>query len=220
MLRATAPEPSIFVEVVDQADFAFFAGLEEDRAGAVAEDDAGGAVGVVDDAGHDVRADDENVLLHAGLDELGADLEGVREAGAGGGEIEAPGVGSAEFVLHEAGGGGKHHVWRHRRDDDDFDVRRGEAALGEAELCGFNGEIAGGDAGGDDVALADAGALGDPLVAGGDHGLQVFVGEEFGWDVGPTEEILARTGVRGFRVKLKWITSTTNAHQAYKTLSG
>ena len=57
--------------------------------------------------------------------------------------------------------------------------------FGKADLCGFNGEVAGGGAGGDDVALADAGALGDPLIRGGDHGFEVFVGEELGWDVDP-----------------------------------
>jgi hypothetical protein len=34
------------------------------------------------------------------------------------------------------------------------------------------------------VALADAGALGDPLVVGGDHFFKVCVGEEAGWNVG------------------------------------
>ena len=81
------------MEVIDEADFTVSARLEEDGSCAVAEDNAGGAVGVVDDAGHDVGTDDEDLFLHAGLDEFGADLKGVREAGAGGGEIKAPGVG-------------------------------------------------------------------------------------------------------------------------------
>jgi hypothetical protein len=34
------------------------------------------------------------------------------------------------------------------------------------------------------VALADAGALDDPIVVGGDHFLEVGVGEEAGWDEG------------------------------------
>src|SRR6185437_883951 len=93
------------VPEVDEADLAFLTGLEQDCARAVAEEDAGGAVGVVDDGAHDVGADDENLFVRAGFDELGADLQGVGEAGAGGGEVKAPGAGGSELVLHEAGGG-------------------------------------------------------------------------------------------------------------------
>ena len=158
-----------FVPEVDEADFAFFAGFEQDRARAVAEDDAGGAVGVVDDGAHDVGADDEDFFVRAGFDELGADLEGVGEAGAGGGEVETPGAFGAELVLHEAGGGGEEHVRRDGGDDDGFDFGGVDAAGGEALAGGFDGEIAGADTLVDDVALADAGALGDPLVVGGDQ---------------------------------------------------
>ena len=148
---------------VDEADLAFGAGLEQDRAGAVAEEDAGGAVGVVDDGAHDVGADDEDLFVRAGFDELGADLQGVGEAGAGGGEVEAPGAGGAELVLHEAGGGGEEHVGRDGGDDDGFDFGGLDAAGGEAAARGFDGEIAGGNALVDEMPLADAGALDDPL---------------------------------------------------------
>jgi len=173
-----------FVVEVNEADFAFFAGLEEDSAGAIAEDDAGGAVGVVDDGTHDVGADDENFCVCAGFDELGTHLEGVGEAGTGGGEIEAPRVGGAELVLHEAGGGGEGHVRGDGGDDDGFDLGSINAALSQADFGGFGGEIAGGYAFVDQVTLTDAGALGDPLVVGGDHLFEVCVGEQAGWDVG------------------------------------
>ncbi len=173
-----------FVVEVDEADFAFFAGLEEDCAGAVAEDDAGGAVGVVDDGTHDVGADDEDFFVGAGFDELRAHLKGVGEAGAGGGEIETPGVGRAKLVLHQAGGGGEGHVRGDGGDDDGLDFGGVDAALGEADLCGFDGKIAGGNALVDEVTLTDAGALGDPLIVGGDHLFEVCVGEQAGRDVG------------------------------------
>ena len=70
-------------------------------------------------------------------------------------------------------------------DDDGFDFGGVEAAPGEAVARGFNGEIAGCGAGVDDVALADAGALGDPLVVGGDHGFEVGVGQQARWNISP-----------------------------------
>ena len=116
---------------------------------------------------------------------LAPTLEGVEEAGAGGGEIEAPGAGGAELVLHEAGGGGEEHVGGDGGDDDGVEFAGVDAAaLARQILGGFGGEIAGGDAGVDDVTLADAGALDDPLVVGGDHFFEVGVGEQAGRDVG------------------------------------
>ena len=114
--------------------------------------------------------------MGAGLDEFCPDLQSVGKAGAGGGEIETPGVGYAELVLHKAGGGREGHVGRDGGDDDDFDFAGVNAAPGEADLRSFNAEIAGGNAFIDDVALANAGALSDPFIAGGDHLCEVCVG--------------------------------------------
>ena len=169
---------------IDEADFSLFAGLEQDSTGAVAKDDAGGSVGVVDDGAHDVGANDEDLFVRSGFDELCSHLEGVGEARAGGGEVETPGVGSAELILHEAGGSRKGHVGSDGRDDDGFDFGGVDTAAGEADFGGFDGEIAGGDPFLDQVTLADAGAFGDPLVVGGDHFFEVCVGEQAGWNIG------------------------------------
>ena len=169
-----------FVMEVDHAVLAVGGGFEEDCAGAVAEEHAGGAVGVVDDGGHGVRADDEDFFLGAGLDELRAHLEGVDESGTGGGEVEAPGALGAEAILDEAGGGGEEHVGGDGADDDDFNFGGIDAAFGEAAAGGFDSHVAGGHAGLDDVTLFDADAGGDPLVGGVDHFFEVCVGEEAG----------------------------------------
>ena len=66
--------------------------FQHDGAGAVAEEDAGGAVGVVDEAGEGVDADHQHALVEPGLDELAAGDEGVDETGAGRAEIERAGV--------------------------------------------------------------------------------------------------------------------------------
>ena len=72
------------MEEIDHTEFAFFCWLDQYCAGAVAEKDAGGTVGVVEDRGHGVGADDENLGVRAGFDELHACLQCVDEAGAGG----------------------------------------------------------------------------------------------------------------------------------------
>ena len=51
---------------------------QHDRAGAVAEQNARRAIGVVDDARHHVGADDERVLDRAGRDHLIADASASR----------------------------------------------------------------------------------------------------------------------------------------------
>ncbi len=123
--------------------------------------------------------------MGAGLDELGADLESVDEAGAGGGEIEAPGTGGPDFFLHEAGGRGEEHIRRDGGDDDGFDFGGFDAALAEEIAGGFGGEVAGGYPFVDDVTLADAGAVGDPFVVGGDHLFEIGVSEKAWRNVGP-----------------------------------
>ena len=63
---------------------------QDDGAGAVTEQDARGSVRVVDDARHDVRADDQRVLVHTVGDELRRRGEGIGEARARGPQVEAP----------------------------------------------------------------------------------------------------------------------------------
>ena len=167
-----------FVMEIDHAQFALRSGLDEDCAGAVAEEDAGGAVGVVDDGRHGVGADDEDFFVLARLDELATHLQGVDEAGAGGGDVESPGAFGAEAILHETGGGGEEHVGGDGADDDDFDIGGIDAALGEAEFGGFYSHVAGGHAGLDDVPLLNADAGGDPLIGGFNHFFQIGVGEK------------------------------------------
>ncbi len=154
------------------------AGFEEDCARAVAEDDAGGAVLVIDDAAHHVRADDEDPIVGAGLDELRADGERVEKPAAGGGEIEAPGPRRAELVLDQAGGRGKHHVRGDGPDDDEIDVVRSDSPTVESLLGCRGGELRGARPGGGDAPLPDPGARHDPFVRRVDHCLQVVVAQD------------------------------------------
>ena len=61
-----------------------FVGLEDDRAGPIAEENAGGAVAPVGDAGERLGPDDQCVLIDTGRDEVGGHAEAVDKAGAAG----------------------------------------------------------------------------------------------------------------------------------------
>ena len=185
MLEEVAAGAVDFAQEIDEAapSSALGGGFDQHGAGAIAEQDAGGAVGVVDDAAHGVGADHQHLLMRAGGHQVGAGGEAVDEAGAGGDQVEAPGAARAERVLHQAGGGGEEHVRRDGADDDGVDVGGANAALGERATGGFDGHVGGGHFGGGDVALADAGALDDPLVVGLDHLFEVLVGEHARRDI-------------------------------------
>jgi len=139
--------------------------------------------------------------VRAGLDELGADLQCVDKAGAGGGEVEAPGAGCADLFLHEAGSGGEEHIRRDGGDEDGLDLGGVNAAAAQAVARGLGGEVAGGYALVHDVALMDAGALDDPLVVGGDHLLEVGVGEKAGRNVSSYRRDLGADAVPGLQLQ-------------------
>ncbi len=163
---------------VDQPDLALFRGFDQDRTGAIAEDDAGRAVGVVDDRRHGVSADDQDLGVSSGLDQLGAHLQGVEKTGARRGKVEAPGAVGAELVLNQAGGRGEEHVGRNRGDNDHLYFAGRDASLGKAAARCFHGHVTGRHAWLDQVALADAEALHDPLVRSVYHGCQIGVVED------------------------------------------
>ena len=76
-------------------------GLEHHRAGTVAEEDAGGAVGVVGVAGERLGADHHCCRDLSRDDELAGDVQGVEEARAGGRDVEAGRVLDAERRLDD-----------------------------------------------------------------------------------------------------------------------
>jgi trehalose synthase len=154
------------------------------RAGAVAEEHARGAVLVVDDARHDVGADDERAVVRAARDHLQADRQREGEARARRAEVEAPRVHRADLVLQQAGGAREHHVGGRRADDDEADVGRRDARLRDGRERGLLREVGRRHPRVHDVTLPDAGALQDPLVGGVDHLLEVGVGQQPGRHVG------------------------------------
>ena len=167
------------------AIFVFAGRLDQYGAGAVAEEHAGGAIGVVDNAAHGVRADDQDLLVSAGCHQVRADRGAIHKAGTGGNQIETPRPARANAILHQAGGGWKHVIRRHRANDDGVDFRSFHAALGERAPGGGNGQIGGSYVGGRDVTFADSGAFENPLIIGFDQFLQVVIGKKSGRGIAP-----------------------------------
>ena len=177
-----------FADEIDepQVVLAIAGGLDQDSAGAVAEQDARGAVGIVDDAAHGIGADHEDLPVRAGGHQVRARGEAVDESGAGGDEIESPGATRADAVLHQAGGGGEEVVRRDRADDDGVELGRCPCrAAARAHLAASMAMS--------EVAISGPAMwrsripvrLHDPLVVGLDHLFEVLVGEHAGRSVAP-----------------------------------
>jgi hypothetical protein len=153
-------------------------GRDHDRAGAIAEDHAGRAILVVDDARHDVRADDEDVVVRAARHELARGRQRIGERRRGRAQIEPPRVVRADLVLDQARRARKHHVRRHRSDDHDADIPRRQPRGGDRLDRSLFPQVGRRDAGIDDMPLPDAGPLQDPVVGCFDHLLEIGIGQQ------------------------------------------
>ena len=156
------------------------AGGEHDGPGPVAEQDAGGSVGVVQEAGQELRADDQRVPGHAGRDVGAGRRVGVHEARAGRCDVERGCPGVADRLLHQGRGRGHPVVRRQRRQDDQVDVVGNEPRGVDRAQCRDRRHRRGGLVRRGHMPLADPGAADDPLVVGVDHALEVRVGQDLG----------------------------------------
>ena len=152
-----------FMNEIDHALGVVLGRLQDHRARAVAKYHAGGAIGVVDDRRHYVRSNHHDFFVGSGRDELRPGLQRINECGAGGGKIESPDSLCAQLVLHQAGGGGEKHVRRDRGHNDASSSEGSRPRWASARLQ-LRSRVAGGDAFFHDVALANAGALHNPVV--------------------------------------------------------
>ncbi len=189
-VQVAGPGAVHLVREVEDAG-AVLARLEDHRPRGVAEEDAGRAVLEVEDRRHHVRADHHHLRVPAGLDELRPHGEGVDEAGAGGRDVEAPGLLRPDPVLDEAGGGREEHVRGGGGDDDEVELVRPDAAPAEGVLRRQGRDRARGGARLDDVPPLDPGAGADPLVRGVDDLLEVGVRHH------PLRDVRPERGDRG-----------------------
>ena len=130
----------------------------------VTEQHGGGAVGPVHDGRELLRGDDEHLLCLLGRDESFRDIERVQEAGARGLNIEGGGVLGAEQRLQVTRLRGEQPVGRAGRHHESIDIGRREAGLLEHLLRRGLAHAGVGLVGPGHPALADAGALPDPLI--------------------------------------------------------
>ena len=153
-------------------------GLDQHGAGAVAEQHAGVAVGVVDDAAHGVGADHQHFLVRAGGDQVRAGGQPVDEAGAGRDQVEAPGALRAELFCTRQAVEGKNMsgvTVQTRMASSSGGV---DAALRQRALGRFDRHIGGGHVRVGDMPLRDPGALQNPLIVGLDHLFEIVIGQD------------------------------------------
>ena len=86
--------------------------LDDHRARAVAEEDAGSSIGVIDNARHRIGADDQNLLWDPVRDIVRRHRQAINEAGACSADIVSPRFRGAERMLNHAGRRRKHVVRR------------------------------------------------------------------------------------------------------------
>ena len=151
--------------------------LEHHRTRAVAEENDRRAVIPVEDAGEHVSADDKSAIGKTRSEHPVRLDDGVHEAGAAGREVVGACVGGTELVGEDHRRRRKGHVGRHRRDDEEIDVLAGEARLRERGLAPGQRKVGERLRVGSDPALADPGALDDPLVRRVDEPLELGVVE-------------------------------------------
>ena len=153
--------------------------LHDSGAGAVSEENAGGAVLPVGEPRQHFCSDEKDVLIHLRPDEGVRDGHAVDKAGAGRINIESRGLFCAELFLQHAAGAGQDLVRRHGGDDDQVQFSGAEAGRFQCLFGRLIGEVGGGLAFFGYPALLDAGALSDPFVAGSYQFFQVMVGNDF-----------------------------------------
>src|SRR5690606_14029011 len=127
--------------------------------------------------------DHQHGLRIAGLDELVGDRERVEEARTGGVDVERAATGHAQAVLQQAGRGREDQVRRGGADDDQVELVGAAAGGFQRAYRRVERQVHGGFAFRGDVALTDAGARGDPFVAGVDDLRQVVVGQHLAGQV-------------------------------------
>ncbi len=150
--------------------------LENGRTCAITKQHAGGAVFGVDEAGKGLAAHHKGILPAHGRHQAPGYGSAVDKAGAGGVDIQCRGrLGQAESPLHLTGYAGGGIRGRESGADAAGDIRRGKAAAFQCLPGCSDGQRGGGFMFRAPVPGADAGAGGDPLIAGVHGAAQFFI---------------------------------------------
>ncbi len=157
--------PSVGVEPGrEDAGVAALLSREHDRAGAVAEQDAGRPVLPVEDSAERLRADHQSVIGHAALQHIVGDRQRVEEAGADRLDVEGDAIVDAECGLDQGRARREGLVGGRRGEHDQADLLGLDPGRGERLPRCLGRQRRRRLAVGGDVARFDAGPLDDPFV--------------------------------------------------------
>ncbi|MOA02083.1 hypothetical protein D3C78_1215190 [compost metagenome] len=141
-----------------------FAGFKNQRAGAIAEENAGGAVLPVENAREGFGTDHQDALGHAAANIEVGGRYGINEAGTDGLHVEGEAVGHAKTVLDVHRRCRKSVIRGRGGQNDEVDIIRCQAGIVERGTRSSFAEGRGGFTFAGDIALLDARALHDPFV--------------------------------------------------------
>ncbi len=159
--------------------------LKYDCAGAVSEENAGGAVLPIHEPGKGLRSYQENVLIGLRFYEGIGNRQSVDESRAGGIDVEGSRILCSELFLYHAAQVRHDHVRCGRRHEDQVQFLRRELCSLERLVGRFIGEVGGGLPFFSYPAFFNAGTLGDPFIARVDELLQIVIGDDFFRGIGP-----------------------------------
>ncbi len=159
-------------------------GFEHNRARPVAEQHTGGAVVPVEDAREGLGADDQRPLVLSGFEETIGGGQRIDKARAHRLHVEGRALGRAQRSLDRHSGCRKGLVGRRGGQDDEIDVLRVDLRCLQRPLRCGDGKVGSQFAVGGDVALPDAGALDDPVIARVDEFGEFRVGEDLLGEIG------------------------------------
>ena len=103
----------------------------DDGASAITEQHAGRTNCVVDDARHDVGANDQGMIDPAASHNLTGRRQRIGKRRTSRAQVEAPGVHRTDLVLYQTRGAREHHVGRYGPDDNQTDLLRRQARSGD-----------------------------------------------------------------------------------------
>ena len=178
-------------DVAKLPERALLFGANNHRAGGVAEEHAGGAVGKIGAAGKSLGRHEENDGVGMALHGVARKLQAVHETGACGVEVEAHDVahatvggGNAELGSNHAGRAGAEIIGGAGGHENMSDLFRKHAGLFKGRAGGFCAAVGSVDAIFENVSFLDARSGGDPFVGSFHQLFQIMIGHDAGRNAG------------------------------------
>src|SRR5665213_2236616 len=152
------------------------AALQDNSPGAVAEQDATAAIGVIGDPAERFGAEHEYVIVQSRFDERRPGLKRVKKSAASGADVKRRRGMQPERRRNETGGGRENHFARNGSADNEVEIGGLQPGGLERFAGGAGGKRRRGFTLGGNSPFADAGTLHDPFVVGIDRFRKLGVG--------------------------------------------